>query len=86
MNRGLPVLELARSRFLVLTERSAATGDENAAKGERKNRTECPKEANLLMLAVVCTTEGICCRTYIEHFASVSCIVQKPNELFELKR
>ena len=30
MNRGLPVLDLARGRdFLVLTKRSAASGDEN---------------------------------------------------------
>ena len=31
MNRGLPVLDQARGRdFLVLTKRSAASGDENA--------------------------------------------------------
>ena len=33
VNRGLPVLDLARGRdFLVLTKRSAASGDENAKK------------------------------------------------------
>ena len=43
MNRGLPVLDLARGRdFLVLTKRSAASGDENdsqsAAVGAEKTR------------------------------------------------
>ena len=38
VNRGLPVLDLARGRLLVLTKRSAASGDENGVKEEAKNR------------------------------------------------
>ena len=37
VNRGLPVLDLVRSRFLVQTKRSAASGDENVFPFERRS-------------------------------------------------
>ena len=42
VNRGLPVLDLARGRdFLVLTKKSAASGDENVTKQQHAMTTFC---------------------------------------------